>query len=179
MSSQIKTKNVTAYVRMSSVSEENYESIVSEQERECVIFAEKLFPNCNLHVYVDEGVPAKDLLKKSGGLVDMLYDIEEEKTDVVIVYKADRLGRNIKDLEQIYNIADEYDVPIYEAESGALLNLKNNFEKQVAHVIAKYEINHTTKRLQNLFNYRIQKAHTIEMKEYLKEMKEDFLLELE
>jgi DNA invertase Pin-like site-specific DNA recombinase len=210
MSSQIKTNNIAIYTRTSTTNENE---ALTKQTDLCKEFADKLFSNRNLRIYQDNGLPANKTLlssKKSGvptnELNRMLFDAGNKEIDVIIVYCATRLSRNANDLEWIFDVADDCNVPIYEAKTGRLLNLKNIqndirksisevetnntknriksalLEEQMSNVVARFETIYDTRiigKLKMMFDYEINKADSKEMKEYLENLKEDFLMEFE
>ncbi|MEH6941483.1 recombinase family protein [Bacillus sp. JJ722] len=59
--------------------------------------------------YADEGISAKDIENRPG-IQQMIKDIKNQKIDVVLVYKLDRLVRRVKDLHELLQVMDEYDV---------------------------------------------------------------------
>ncbi|MFS0594196.1 recombinase family protein [Cytobacillus horneckiae] len=56
-------------------------------------------------IYIDDGYSAKDLNRPRFN--EMLYDIEKEKIDVLLVYRLDRLTRSVLDLYTILKILDQ------------------------------------------------------------------------
>lgn len=59
--------------------------------------------------FIDEGISAKALDIRPG-IQKMLQAIKEKKFDVLLVYKLDRLVRNVKDLHELLQLMDKYDV---------------------------------------------------------------------
>ncbi|UED67577.1 recombinase family protein [Brevibacillus sp. HD3.3A] len=59
-------------------------------------------------IYAEEGVSAKDTNRPE--LKRMLKDIREGKTDVVLVYRLDRLTRSVLDLYRLLQEFEKYDV---------------------------------------------------------------------
>ena len=144
-------KNITIYTRVATSNEDMARIALNEQQGICIELVDKLFPDCNVHVYEDIGTSGIDRLdyedKKGDCLSEMLHDIEDEKMDAIIVSSTDRLSRNVEDLEYIYSLADEYDIPIYEANSGILLNCKPLLTRSIQNAIAKFEIDTTKARI--------------------------------
>jgi site-specific DNA recombinase len=59
--------------------------------------------------FIDEGLSAKTIDTRPG-IQSMLQSIKEKKFDVLLVYKLDRLVRSVKDLHELLQIMDKYDV---------------------------------------------------------------------
>ncbi len=56
-------------------------------------------------VYTDEGISAKDMERPE--LQRMLADIRDNKVDVVLVYKLDRLTRSVRDLYEMLHMFEQ------------------------------------------------------------------------
>lgn len=56
-------------------------------------------------LYVDDGYSAKDLKRPQA--IQLFNDIQEKKIDTVIVYKLDRLTRNVKNLYELMDLFDK------------------------------------------------------------------------
>lgn len=55
-----------------------------------------LYENANIKVYRDDGYSAKSM--KRPAMNELLQEIEDRKVDIVIIYKLDRLSRNVVDV---------------------------------------------------------------------------------
>ncbi len=58
-------------------------------------------------LYVDDGYSAKDLNRPQA--MQLFKDIEEKKIDTVVIYKLDRLTRNVKNLYELMDLFDKND----------------------------------------------------------------------
>lgn len=58
-------------------------------------------------LYVDDGYSAKDLNRPQA--IQLFKDIEDKKIDTVVVYKLDRLTRNVKNLYELMDLFDKND----------------------------------------------------------------------
>ncbi|MTP79785.1 hypothetical protein GMB70_14150 [Turicibacter sanguinis] len=58
-------------------------------------------------LYVDDGYSAKDLNRPQA--MQLFKDIEDKKIDTVVVYKLDRLTRNVKNLYELMDLFDKND----------------------------------------------------------------------
>jgi len=75
---------------------------------------EKLSQYCYLHdftianIYVDEGISGKSLERPR--VKEMIKDIKKGLIDNVLIYKLDRLTRSLKDLINLVDLFEKYDV---------------------------------------------------------------------
>ncbi|MEN2465944.1 recombinase family protein [Ornithinibacillus sp. JPR2-1] len=63
--------------------------------------------------YTDEGYSAKNIDRPA--LQKMIKDMEQKKFDVLLVYRLDRLVRNVRDLHELLETMDKYDVAFQSA----------------------------------------------------------------
>lgn len=61
----------------------------------------------NSVLYVDDGYSAKDLKRPQA--MQLFNDVQEKKIDTVVVYKLDRLTRNVKNLYELMDLFDKND----------------------------------------------------------------------
>lgn len=72
--------------------------------------------DCEFMEYIDEGFSGGNTNRP--GFNQMMRDIKAKKIDVVIVYKLDRLSRNILDFFDTYKIFEEYEVKFISKTEG-------------------------------------------------------------
>lgn len=61
----------------------------------------------NVHYYIDDGVSAKDMKRRK--LQELLRDVEDEKINLLIIYKLDRLSRSVIDVYSIIEMLNRND----------------------------------------------------------------------
>lgn len=59
--------------------------------------------------YIDEGISAKNIENRPG-IQTLMKDIEKKRFDVLLVYKLDRLVRRVKDLHELLQHMEQYEV---------------------------------------------------------------------
>lgn len=62
-------------------------------------------------IYSDEGFSGKDLIRPA--MERLLSDVKTHKIDVVLIYKLDRLSRHVKDVLELVELFDKYNVTLY------------------------------------------------------------------
>ncbi|SCY52711.1 recombinase family protein [Lysinibacillus fusiformis] len=98
-------KRVAIYARVSTTEQAEEGYSIDEQQRLLTEWCDK--NGYILHeVYADRGISGKSI-KKRPALVKLLEDAENKKFDVVLVWKANRLARNILDLLKIVEVFDQ------------------------------------------------------------------------
>lgn len=82
---------------------------IDSQKENCVNFIKS--QGWDLHeIYVEEGASAKDLNRPS--MNRLIKDAKENKFDVVVFYKLDRLVRSVSDLDTLLKLFDAHKIAI-------------------------------------------------------------------
>ena len=64
-----------------------------------------------VNVYSDEGFSGKNLMRPA--MMRLIDDIEQHRIDIVLIYKLDRLSRHVKDVLELVEKFDKYNVTLY------------------------------------------------------------------
>jgi len=98
-------KQVAIYARVSTTEQAEEGYSIDEQQRLLTEWCER--NGYNVHeVYADRGISGKSV-KKRPALVKLLEDAKSKQFDVVLVWKTNRLARNILDLLKIVEVFDQ------------------------------------------------------------------------
>lgn len=98
-------KRVAIYARVSTTEQAEEGYSIAEQERLLTEWCEK--NGYIVHeVYADRGISGKSV-KKRPALIKLLADAQNKQFDVVLVWKTNRLARNILDLLKIVEVFDQ------------------------------------------------------------------------
>lgn len=94
-------KKFAMYLRVSTLEQARNGYGLGDQEVQCRKYIDLYYPEQkeNIEIYKDDGFSAKNLERPE--MVRMLKDVEEGKIHTVIVFKLDRLSRNVVD---VYNL---------------------------------------------------------------------------
>lgn len=96
---------IAAYIRVSTDEQADKGNSLQEQQ-------ERLYAYCKVmgwdkpKLYIDDGYSAKNLQRPS--IQQLLSDVQQNKIDVVLTSKLDRLCRNLLDLLQTINLLDDH-----------------------------------------------------------------------
>ncbi|MDU1540512.1 MAG: recombinase family protein [Paeniclostridium sordellii] len=101
-------KKVVSYLRISSASQIDNTSI--EMQHEKIELYCKLNNIELVNTYIDEGLSAKDSNRPSYNEMIEFVSNKENKIDAIIVYKADRIHRSLKNLMIMVDYLQEIDV---------------------------------------------------------------------
>lgn len=98
-------KRVAIYARVSTTEQAEEGYSIAEQERLLTEWCER--NGYIVHeVYADRGISGKSITKRPA-LIKLLEDAKNKKFDVVLVWKTNRLARNILDLLKIVEVFDQ------------------------------------------------------------------------
>lgn len=93
------------YIRVSTDEQAKHGYSIAAQQEKLEAFC--LSQGWDIYkTYIDDGYSAKDLNRPKFN--EMLTEIKNEKIDVLLVYRLDRLTRSVLDLYTILNILDQY-----------------------------------------------------------------------
>lgn len=99
--------------------------------------------------YIDDGYSAKNMDRPQ--LKKMLNDIEKKEFDIILVYKLDRLCRSVRDLNDMLETFDKYDVKF--KSSTEVLDTTTATGRMMINIIAtlaQWEREQTSERIKNV-----------------------------
>lgn len=64
-----------------------------------------------VEIYSDEGFSGKTLLRPA--MERLIADVKANRVDIVLIYKLDRLSRHVKDVLELVELFDKYNVTLY------------------------------------------------------------------
>lgn len=112
-------KRIGIYPRK-SVFRDNSES-VAVQIKLCKEYSRILFPSEEVEFFVydkDEGFSGKNTNRPS--YQEMMHDVRNNLLDVVMVYKLDRISRNVREFSEMFGVLQEHNV--------AFISVKESFD---------------------------------------------------
>lgn len=102
---KVAVKRVAIYARVSTTEQAEEGYSIDEQQRLLTEWCEK--NGYIVHeVYADRGISGKSI-KKRPALIKLIDDAQNKRFDVVLVWKTNRLARNILDLLKIVEVFDQ------------------------------------------------------------------------
>ena len=107
-------------------------------------------------IYADEGISGKNI-KDRPEVKRMINDIKENKIDVVVLYKFDRLTRDSRDTEDIILLVQEYGIEVFTL-SGGIIDVSTatgRFSIRINGAVAQLEREQTIDRVKVALKQKI------------------------
>lgn len=98
------------YCRVSTIEQATEGYSIGEQKEKLSAYARAQSYSI-VGVYSDEGFSGKDLNRPA--MMNLMTDIKQGKIDTVLIYKLDRLSRNVSDVLYLVDLFDKYDVVFF------------------------------------------------------------------
>lgn len=108
---------IAAYIRASTAHQVDKESIPAQRNM-IANYARAMFQTDDITYYIDAGFSGKNT--KRPRYNELLHDIESRKINIVIVYKIDRISRNLLDFATFIDELKKYEVKF--------ISLSENFD---------------------------------------------------
>lgn len=150
------------YVRVSTERQANEGYSVAAQKENLTKFAKdnnfKVFD-----VYADEGISGKNIDGRPA-VKRLIEDIQNNKIDVVLIQKFDRLTRNITDTEDFIRLFQEYDVDVWSISDGGkvdISNLNGKFMTRLKGLFAQHVRELTSERIKVAFARKAREGYTL------------------
>ncbi len=103
-------KRVALYVRVSTLEQAQSGYSVGEQKERLTKYADAQEYEI-VDIYSDEGVSGKSLIRPE--MERLINDIKANKIDIVLIYKLDRLSRHVKDVLELVELFEKYNVTLF------------------------------------------------------------------
>ena len=152
---------VATYLRVSHEDQKKFGDSIATQRQHLEKF---LANNPNMiHVdeYSDEGISANKLSKRTE-LQRLLWDIEENKIDLVIFTKLDRWFRSVAKYYKIQEVLEAHNVA-WQAilEDYETVTANGKFKVNIMLSVAQQERDRTSERIKDVFQYKISQGQSI------------------
>ena len=154
-------KNAGLYVRVSTERQVQEGYSVAAQKNNLTKFAKD--NNFNIYsIYSDEGISGKNV-KDRPEVRRLIKDIELGSIDVVLIYKFDRLTRNISDTEDFINLINKYRITIYTLSEGNVdvSNPQGRFVTRLKGAVAQLEREQTAERIKVAFVQKVKDGYSL------------------
>lgn len=113
-------------------------------------------------VYADEGISGKNIIDRPA-VKRLIQDIKDKKIDVVVLYKFDRLTRDMKDTENFINLIREYGILVYTL-SGGIVDVSSpsgRFNTRILGAAAQFERENIMERVVDGFMQKAKKGYSL------------------
>lgn len=154
-------KNAGLYIRVSTERQVQEGYSVAAQKNNLKKFA--MNNNFNIYsIYSDEGISGKNV-KDRPEVKRLIKDIELGFIDVVLIYKFDRLTRNISDTEDFINLINKYGITIYTLSEGNVdvSNPHGRFVTRLKGAVAQLEREQTAERIKFAFVQKVKNGYSL------------------
>lgn len=113
-------------------------------------------------IYSDEGISGKNIEDRPQ-VKRLINDIHKKKIDVVVLYKFDRLTRNMSDTEDIIKIIQECGVQIFTLSSGIVdvTSANGRFMVRLNGAVAQLEREQTIERIKVAFEQKVRNGYSL------------------
>lgn len=154
-------KNAGIYIRVSTEHQAYEGYSVSAQKNNLVKFARD--NDFNIYsIYSDEGISGKNV-KDRPEIKRLINDIECGVIEVVLIYKFDRLTRNISDTEDFIRLIQKYDIVIYTLSEGEVdvSTPQGRFVTRLKGAVAQLEREQTSERIKFAFIQKVKDGYSL------------------
>jgi DNA invertase Pin-like site-specific DNA recombinase len=126
--STVKVKRIAVYGRVSTDGQNHY-----SQLREVRAYVRRRWPKGEVTEYLDKASGAKF---KREGLDAMMTEVRKDHTDIIAVYKLDRLGRSLQHLAQLLGEFEAHRTALIATSQGIDTSETNPAGRLQMHVLA-------------------------------------------
>lgn len=154
-------QNAGIYVRVSTEKQVQEGYSVEAQKTNLTKFArDNDFKICG--IYSDEGISGKNV-KDRPEVKRLINDIEIGLIDVVLIYKFDRLTRNVSDTEDFINLINKYNITIYTLSEGTVdvSTPQGRFVTRLKGAVAQLEREQTAERIKVANAQKVKNGYSL------------------
>lgn len=154
-------KKAALYIRVSTEKQVQEGYSISAQKENLIKFAKNQGWNI-FDIYSDEGVSGKNI-KDRAEIKRLINDIKSKNIDVVVLYKFDRLTRDISDTEDIIKLIQEFGIEVYTI-SGGIVDVSTatgRFYIRMSGVVAQLEREQTIERVKFALIQKVKEGKSL------------------
>lgn len=155
------TINVGLYIRVSTERQVKEGYSVAAQKENLSSFALKQGWNI-FDIYADEGISAKNIQDRPE-VKRLIEDIRNNKINVVVLYKFDRLTRDSRDTEDIISLLQECGIQVITLSGGAVdvTTAAGRFSVRISGAVAQLEREQTIERVKFGLRQKASQGYTL------------------
>ena len=149
------------YIRVSTERQAQEGYSVAAQKQNLMNFARG--QGWNIYdIYSDEGISGKNI-KDRPEVKRLINDIKNKRIDVVVLYKFDRLTRDISDTEEIIKLIQEYGIEVYTISGGTVdvSTATGRFIIRMTGAVAQLEREQTIERVKTAFIQKVKEGKSL------------------
>lgn len=156
-----KLKNAGLYIRVSTERQAQEGYSVAAQKENLTNFAKQQGWNI-FNIYADEGISGKNIQDRPD-VKKLINDIKNKKVDVVVLYKFDRLTRDMSDTESIIKLIQECGIEVYTISGGTVdvSTATGRFLIRMTGAVAQLEREQTVERVKVAFIQKVKEGKSL------------------
>lgn len=153
--------NAGLYIRVSTERQAQEGYSVSAQKENLTNFAKQQGWNI-LDIYADEGISGKNIQDRPD-VKRLINDIKNNKIDVVVLYKFDRLTRDMSDTEDVIKLIQEFGIQVYTISGGTVdvSTATGRFQLRISGAVAQLEREQTVERVKTAFIQKVKSGKSL------------------
>lgn len=154
-------RNAGLYIRVSTERQAQEGYSVAAQKENLTSFAKQQGWNV-YDIYADEGLSGKNIEDRPE-VKRLINDIKNKKVDVVLLYKFDRLTRDMADTEQFIKLIQEFGIEVYTISGGTIdvSTATGRFFIRVSGAVAQLEREQTIERVKTAFIQKVKEGKSL------------------
>lgn len=153
--------NAGIYIRVSTEHQAKEGYSITAQKENLTKFSNNQGWNI-FDIYSDEGISGKDI-KNRPEVKRLINDIKDNKIDVVVLYKFDRLTRDMSDTEDIIKLIQTFGVEVFTL-SGGIVDVSSatgRFAIRINGAVAQLEREQTIERVKVAFEQKVREGYSL------------------
>ncbi|MGE5456337.1 MAG: recombinase family protein [Ignavibacteriales bacterium] len=156
-----KLRNAGLYIRVSTEKQAQEGYSVAAQKENLTSFAKQQGWNI-FEIYSDEGISGKNIQDRPD-VKRLINDIKNKKIDVVVLYKFDRLTRDMLDTESIIKLIQECGIEVYTISGGTVdvSTATGRFLIRMTGAVAQLEREQTVERVKVAFVQKVKEGKSL------------------
>lgn len=156
-----KQRNAGLYIRVSTERQAQEGYSVAAQKENLTNFAKQQGWNI-FDIYADEGISGKNIQDRPD-VKRLINDIKSKQVDVVVLYKFDRLTRDMSDTEDIIKLIQECGIEVYTISGGTVdvTTATGRFMIRMTGAVAQLEREQTVERVKFAFVQKVKEGKAL------------------
>lgn len=156
-----KLRNAGLYIRVSTERQAQEGYSVAAQKENLTNFAKQQGWNI-FDIYADEGISGKNIQDRPD-VKRLINDIKNRKIDVVVLYKFDRLTRDMSDTEDVIKLIQECGIEVYTISGGTIdvSTATGRFQLRISGAVAQLEREQTVERVKFAFVQKVKEGKSL------------------
>ncbi|HHW68735.1 MAG TPA: recombinase family protein, partial [Tenericutes bacterium] len=153
--------SVGIYVRVSTEHQTKEGYSIAAQKENLTNFAKQQGWNI-FDIYTDEGISGKNIQDRPN-VKRLIHDIKSKKVNVVLLYRFDRLTRDMSDTETIIKLIQDCGIEVYTISGGTVdvSTATGRFFIRVSGAVAQLEREQTIERVKAAFIQKVKEGKSL------------------